>query len=89
MKLHPLERKTNGAEFHQKAGTALKAMRLRCVDCSGGSQVAANACAASDCDLHPFRKGRNPNFKISEERRAKLAASLSPLRAQKANGVSE
>src|SRR5262249_53690919 len=66
VKLHPLERKTNGAEFHQKAGTALKAIRLRCVDCSGGSQIAANACAVSDCDLYPFRKGRNPNFKISE-----------------------
>jgi hypothetical protein len=89
VELYPLERRTSGAEFHQKAGTALKAIRLRCVDCSGGSQVAANACTDSVCDLHLLRKGRNPNFKISEERRQKLAASLSTVRAQKANGVRE
>jgi hypothetical protein len=89
VKLYPLERATTGADFHDKGGTALKAIRRRCIDCSGGSAIGANGCKASHCDLHPFRKGRNPNFKISEERRARLAASLSALRAQKANRVSE
>jgi hypothetical protein len=84
VKLYPLERASMGAEFLAKGGTTLKAIRRRCLDCSGGSQVAANACAASDCDLHPFRKGKNPNFKISEERRFRLAESLAATRAKMA-----
>jgi hypothetical protein len=87
VKLYPLERATTGAEFHERGGTAVKAIRRRCFDCSGGSATGANGCKASDCDLHPFRKGRNPNFKISEERRARLAASLSVVRAPRANRV--
>jgi hypothetical protein len=35
--------------------------------------------------LHPFRKGKNPNFRISDQRRAKLAAGLAATRAR--NGV--
>jgi hypothetical protein len=84
VKLYPLERATMGAEFFAKGGTALKAIRRRCMDCSGGSQVAANACTARGCDLHSFRKGKNPNFKISEERRLRLAASLAATRGKMA-----
>jgi hypothetical protein len=84
VKFYPLERPSTGAEFHDKGGTALKAIRRRCMDCSGGSQVTANACTASDCDLHKFRRGKNPNFKISEERRLRLAASLAATRGKMA-----
>jgi hypothetical protein len=84
VRLYPLERSSTGGEFHEEGGTALKATRRRCMDCSGGSQVTANACTASDCDLHPFRKGKNPNFKISEERRSKLAESLAAARGKMA-----
>jgi hypothetical protein len=64
-KLYPLERLLTGGEFHDNGGTALKAIRRRCIDCSGGSSIGANGCTASDCNLHPFRQGKNPNFRIS------------------------
>ena len=82
IKLYPFERPATSGEFHLKGATALKAIRRRCLDCSGGSPIGANGCTASNCDLHPFRRGKNPNFKTSEERRAKLAAALSAMRAQ-------
>jgi hypothetical protein len=81
-KLYPFERPATCGEFHLKGATTLKAIRRRCVDCSGGSPIGANGCTASNCDLHPFRRGKNPNFRIGEERRAKLAAALSAMRAQ-------
>jgi hypothetical protein len=76
VKLYPLERQLTGREFHENGGTALKAIRRRCIDCSGGSPIGANGCEATDCALHPFRRGRNPNIVISEERRASMAAAL-------------
>jgi hypothetical protein len=79
VKLYPLELELRGGEFHEKGGTALKAIRRRCIDCSGGSLIGANGCTTSDCDLHPFRKGKNPNIIISEERRAELSARLAAL----------
>jgi hypothetical protein len=84
IKLYPFERPGRGVEFHDTGGTALKAIRRRCIDCSGGSQIAANACTVSECDLHPFRKGKNPNFMISEERRLRLTASLAATRGKMA-----
>jgi hypothetical protein len=86
VKIYPLEkapgRAATGCEFHANGGTALKAARRRCVDCSGGSSIAANSCTASDCHLHPFRRGRNPNIQISEERRAELSARLAALKGR-------
>jgi hypothetical protein len=76
VKLYPLERPITGREFQENAGTALKAIRRRCVDCSGGSPIGANGCTTSDCDLHPFRRGKNPNRAVSEERRSKMAEAL-------------
>jgi hypothetical protein len=76
VKLYPLERPSTGGEFHSKRSSVLKAIRRRCTDCSGGSQVAANACTVTDCDLHPFRKGKNPNRAYSKERGVGLAEAL-------------
>jgi hypothetical protein len=82
VKLYPLERALTGGEFHEKGGTALKAIRRKCCDCSGGSLIDASGCTASECALHAFRKGKNPNFRISEERRADLVAALAAMRAR-------
>lgn len=82
VKLYPLERPLRGHEFHDNGGTALRAIRRRCIDCSGGSAIDASGCTAADCNLHPFRGGKNPNFKISEERRAALGARLTALRGR-------
>jgi hypothetical protein len=40
----------------------LKAMRAKCVDCSGGSPLAATECHILDCPLWPYRLGRRPKF---------------------------
>lgn len=39
----------------------LKAIRLKCLDCSGGSKIGVKQCNEADCPLHPFRLGKNPN----------------------------
>lgn len=40
--------------------TPLKAIRLKCLDCSCGSPKEVKQCTAEGCPLHPFRFGRNP-----------------------------
>jgi hypothetical protein len=38
----------------------LKAMRDKCIDCSGGSPSEAANCSAVGCPLWPYRMGTNP-----------------------------
>lgn len=38
----------------------MKAIRAKCVDCSGGNQAEARKCTATGCTLWPFRMGKNP-----------------------------
>ena len=38
----------------------VKAIRAKCIDCSGGSATEARKCVAFRCPLWPFRMGRNP-----------------------------
>ena len=38
----------------------IKAIRAKCVDCSGGSESEARKCVAFGCALWPFRMGVNP-----------------------------
>ena len=48
----------------------LKALRLRCIDCSAGSSLEVRLCTAASCPSWPFRMGRNPwRAPVSEERR--------------------
>ena len=39
---------------------AQKALRLRCIDCSGASAAAVRACALVRCPAWPFRMGSSP-----------------------------
>jgi hypothetical protein len=41
--------------------TTLAAIKRRCMDCAGGSAIWAKGCTSHDCDLWPFRMGKNPN----------------------------
>jgi hypothetical protein len=70
--IYPLERKLTGA-------TGLKAIRRRCLDCSGGADAAVRSCAFRDCSLHPFRFGKNPNIVRSPERKEADARRLGPV----------
>lgn len=38
----------------------LKAIRRKCLDCSGGSPAEVAGCLVRDCALFPFRMGKNP-----------------------------
>jgi hypothetical protein len=41
--------------------TPLRAVRLHCVECCGGSSNEVRHCSATSCPLWPFRFGRRPN----------------------------
>ena len=38
----------------------LKAIRLKCLDCSGGSPKEVRLCPAFGCPLWPYRMGKRP-----------------------------
>jgi hypothetical protein len=81
--LHPQERNLTGNDVQ---GTALRAIRLRCLDCSGNRDGAVRSCGFGPnhpdaCPLHPYRLGRNPNIKRSEEWKAAAAERLALARA--------
>ena len=40
--------------------TPLKAIRKKCVDCSGGSRKEVEHCHIEECSLFPYRFGMNP-----------------------------
>lgn len=42
------------------AMSPLKALRLRCIDCSAGSSLEVRLCKAVSCPSWPFRLGRSP-----------------------------
>ena len=38
----------------------VKAIREKCIDCSGGSHKEVKLCPATQCPIYPFRMGKNP-----------------------------
>ncbi len=40
--------------------TPLKAIRKKCLDCSGGSRAEVRECTIPDCSLYLYRLGKNP-----------------------------
>jgi hypothetical protein len=38
----------------------LKAIKEKCLDCSGGSRAEVKHCLVTGCPLYPFRLGKNP-----------------------------
>ena len=60
-----------------KRVTPMKAIRLKCLDCSCGSYNEVKLCTAVQCPLHPFREGVD-SFKkkreMSEDQKAALAS---------------
>lgn len=40
--------------------TPLKAIRKKCIDCSGDSMKEVRLCWAQRCPIYPFRMGKNP-----------------------------
>ena len=38
----------------------LKVIRKKCIDCCAGKYSEVKKCTAKDCDLWPYRMGKNP-----------------------------
>ena len=50
--------------------TPLRAIRAKCLDCVLGSSNEVSLCPMENkCALWPFRFGKNPNVKLSDEER--------------------
>lgn len=47
----------------------LRALRMFCLECMGGSPVDVKACTAPECTLYPFRLGKLP---LTDEQRQSL-----------------
>lgn len=63
--------------------TLSRAVKLKCLDCCGGSWEEVKKCACkNDCFLHPFRLGHNPFVvrEMTEEQRHAAAERLKAFR---------
>lgn len=62
----------------EKRISPLKAIRLKCLECSCGSSNEVKLCPVTKCALYPFRDGHNPFTKkdYTPEERAALVARL-------------
>lgn len=61
------------------SGSALKAIRAKCLDCAGGMPSEVRECQINRCALHPFRLGKRPKKagqSLSAEAKAALLARL-------------
>lgn len=52
--------------------TPMRAVRGKCLDCSGGSATEVRLCTVNHCPLWPYRFGRRPRID-SEEARVHVA----------------
>lgn len=78
----PLNAYRHGTLKGIESPSPLRAIRARCLDCVGMSSVEVERCE-SDCTLHAFRFGKNPNF--SQETRDKCRERMlnrGPLRTK-------
>ena len=62
--------------------TPIKAIRAKCLDCCCGSAREVELCPILDCSLYPYRFGKNPNIKLSDEQRARRAAHFTNKASQ-------
>jgi hypothetical protein len=59
--------------------TPLKAIRLKCLDCSGDSKKEVELCPVENCPQWPFRFGTNPfrkKPKLTDEQKQELTDRL-------------
>jgi hypothetical protein len=77
---YPLEDPMPAAEVAQ--GSRTKAIRRRCLDCSGYSTQEVKDCKFATCDLYPYRLGKSPNRvrTLSEEQKQVLRERLARVR---------
>lgn len=69
--IYPLESNQKGSEVEGRS--ALKAIKSRCLECSGGSHVEVRECEFIDCDLYPYRLGESGRVLSPEQKEAAAA----------------
>ena len=65
----------------EKSLTPLKAIREKCIECSGGNRAEVANCEQSDCSLYFYRKGTNPR-----RRRVGTVKNIAPSSSAVAGG---
>lgn len=68
----------------------IKAIRLKCLDCSAGQPSEVGLCPVVDCPLWNFRLGKNPFAKkrvLTEERRLAAVARLENYRVEQRDKI--
>lgn len=72
----------------------VKAIRQKCLDCSGWSYTEVEQCPLTECALYPFRFGKNP-FRtkvvrnMTEEQKEELRQRLKAAREKRLNKQNE
>ena len=63
----------------------LRAIKLKCLDCSTYNINEIKECPVKNCPLFPFRLGKNPFRKreLSEEERTKLSERMKNIKRNK------
>ena len=77
-----------GGKFIEDRISRGKAIRLKCLDCCGGSSNEVKLCTAVNCPLHPFRFGTDPyrvKTELSPEQREQRLKSLALARSKQTN----
>lgn len=64
--MHPQENQFSGEDWCDRI-TPRKAIRARCLDCSGASYVEVTRCTFSSCSLHPHRFGKRPDVGVDTD----------------------
>jgi hypothetical protein len=80
--VHPFERTLAGT-------SGLKAIKRKCLDCSGNSEREVRSCTHTGCSLHPFRRGTNPNISRDPEVGKAAGRRLALANAAKAASLSK
>ena len=75
-------------EFNREVSentNVLRAIKLKCLDCSTYNINEIKECPVKNCPLFPFRLGKNPFRKreLSEEERNKLSERMRNIKKQK------
>lgn len=61
----------------------LKAIRAKCLDCSGESAQEVRLCPVKDCPLYCYRMGRSNRKPMTEEQRKAAGERLAKARLKK------
>ena len=72
-------------EFNREVSentNVLRAIKLKCLDCSSYNTNEIKECPVKNCPLYPFRLGKNPFRKreLSDEERLKLSERMKNIK---------